>query len=187
MTQRSRSIQLRQRLLPVPEHNAIISPRTATALHVCQELTYLFLITFASSRDRGFDRLDVEQILLPCIPIHLASNHDPNPSSTIGSDKDLVLALKSDRGLTFGFHFGFTIDSDRSPTLGFEPYRIIHQKKYSKCANLNNEPRSTDVVFGRCRKRMSLTWIVSQVDATMFELVEPVINDSKGCSLIIKS
>ncbi|GBP16974.1 hypothetical protein EVAR_101989_1 [Eumeta japonica] len=50
--------------------------------------------------------------------------------------------------------------------------------------SLYHEPLSTDVVFGRRRKRTSLSQIVSQISATTFELVNSVINSGKGWSFI---
>ncbi|GBP35275.1 Zinc finger BED domain-containing protein 5 [Eumeta japonica] len=45
---------------------------------------------------------------------------------------------------------------------------------------LGHEPHSTNLVFGRHRRRTPLTQIVSQISATTFELVKPVINSGKG-------
>ncbi|GBP29950.1 hypothetical protein EVAR_18430_1 [Eumeta japonica] len=44
----------------------------------------------------------------------------------------------------------------------------------------------TDEVFGRRRRRTSLMQIVSQINATTFELVEPVINSDKRWSFIVR-
>ncbi|GBP42018.1 hypothetical protein EVAR_95017_1 [Eumeta japonica] len=39
-----------------------------------------------------------------------------------------------------------------------------------------HEPRSTDIVFGRPRRRTSFTQIVSQINVTTYELVKPITN-----------
>ncbi|GBP32360.1 hypothetical protein EVAR_25615_1 [Eumeta japonica] len=45
---------------------------------------------------------------------------------------------------------------------------------------------STDVVFVRRRRRMSLRQIHNKISVTMFGLVKPVINNGKGWSFIMK-
>ncbi|GBP15735.1 hypothetical protein EVAR_93923_1 [Eumeta japonica] len=49
--------------------------------------------------------------------------------------------------------------------------------------SLYDVPYSTNVVFGRRHRRTSLTQIVSQIRATTFEFVKPVINSDKGWSV----
>ncbi|GBP57393.1 hypothetical protein EVAR_51240_1 [Eumeta japonica] len=48
--------------------------------------------------------------------------------------------------------------------------------------SIYHEPHITDVVFGRCCRRKSLTQIISQISATTYEF----INSGKGWSFIIK-
>ncbi|GBP34300.1 hypothetical protein EVAR_13439_1 [Eumeta japonica] len=48
--------------------------------------------------------------------------------------------------------------------------------------SLCHEPHSTNVVFGRRRRRTSLTETVSKIGATTFELVKPVVNSDKDGS-----
>ncbi|GBP30893.1 hypothetical protein EVAR_28531_1 [Eumeta japonica] len=52
--------------------------------------------------------------------------------------------------------------------------------------SLYHELHSTDVVFGRRRRRTSLAKTVGQISATTFELVKPVMNGDKGWSFIVK-
>ncbi|GBP84628.1 hypothetical protein EVAR_65553_1 [Eumeta japonica] len=51
--------------------------------------------------------------------------------------------------------------------------------------SLYRESHSTDVLFGRRRRKNSLTEIVSQISVITFELVKPVINSSNGWSFIM--
>ncbi|GBP09360.1 hypothetical protein EVAR_5786_1 [Eumeta japonica] len=61
--------------------------------------------------------------------------------------------------------------SPRPPCL--DRARVIAKRVY-------HEQYSTDVVFGRRCRRMSLTQIVCQISVTRFELVKPVTNNGKG-------
>ncbi|GBP36724.1 hypothetical protein EVAR_24727_1 [Eumeta japonica] len=54
---------------------------------------------------------------------------------------------------------------------------LLQDKGPTIISGLDHEP---DVVFGRRRRRTSFAHIVSQISATVFELVNPVINSSKG-------
>ncbi|GBP20310.1 hypothetical protein EVAR_10571_1 [Eumeta japonica] len=47
-------------------------------------------------------------------------------------------------------------------------------------------PHSANIIFDRRHRRTSLTLIISQSDATTFELVKPIINSGEGWSFIMK-
>ncbi|GBP22989.1 hypothetical protein EVAR_15663_1 [Eumeta japonica] len=49
-----------------------------------------------------------------------------------------------------------------------------------------HDPHTTDVIFGRRRRMMSLAQTISQISATTFKLVESVVNSDKGWSFIMK-
>ncbi|GBP40422.1 hypothetical protein EVAR_25274_1 [Eumeta japonica] len=51
---------------------------------------------------------------------------------------------------------------------------------YVNLLSVNHEPQSTDVAFDRRRRRTYLTQIVSQINATAFEIMKSVINSGKG-------
>ncbi|GBP09648.1 hypothetical protein EVAR_76623_1 [Eumeta japonica] len=94
--------------------------------------------------------------------------------SGVAGRSTFILRLDSDLGNTLDFYAELNVIFSLIPEIE------KNRKGEIGAVNLYHEPLIADVILDRRHRRTSLTQIVSQISATTFELLKPVVNITNG-------